>query len=172
MTEALGVSFDLASAPGGREVDRPAREDDGISLRITRASGPLLKRKEFAWSAIYAAVVAASYLFPIYQRKTGGVSFCLFHRLTGLPCLLCGMTRSFAAAARLRLSDSFNLHLMGPFFFLGVLLLLVINAAALLGGRRIEFVPDKRTRRAASWFLLAALCAAWAFKLIFFGANV
>jgi hypothetical protein len=146
--------------------------DEGFSLRILPATAPFLKRKELSGTLILSAVIAASYLYPLYERATGGVSFCWFHRITGLPCLLCGMTRSFAATARLHVSDAFYYHLLGPFFFLLALALLATYAVALARGKRVELKVPRRLRRGMGWFLLGALCAAWVLKMVYFGVNV
>ncbi len=156
-------------------ISLPARESErksGFSLTFRPAAGPIRRRKEFAFTLIASLVVAASYMYPLYQRRAGGVTTCLFHLLTGKPCPLCGMTRSFAAAARLHLSDAFWFHLLGPFLFVGLLASLSLYAYALMRGLSVELSCERRMRKAGAWFLLGALMTAWVLKLYFFGANV
>jgi|GEM_PF-2454528 len=159
---------DRPPSPRAREEGR----EGGLSLRLLPATAPLLKRKELIRTIIAALVVAASYLYPLFRERVRGVTPCFFHLLTGKPCPLCGMTRSFAAAARLHVSEAFWYHLLGPFFFLGLLLYLAFSLYALVSGRSIEFACPRRLRNVAGWFLLGSLLAAWALKLYFFGANV
>lgn len=44
---------------------------------------------------------------------------CLFHELTGMSCLTCGLTRSLQATAHGDLLAAFQYHLLGPFLFAG-----------------------------------------------------
>ena len=47
----------------------------------------------------------------------GGFILCPFRRLTGLPCMGCGMTRSFCALAKGEVGRSIAFHPLGPIFF-------------------------------------------------------
>ena len=44
-------------------------------------------------------------------------SFCAFRHLTGLPCAMCGMTRSFCALAKGDFLESLHAHPAGPLLF-------------------------------------------------------
>ena len=45
---------------------------------------------------------------PVSVLHVSGVRVCLFHRLTGLPCLTCGSTRALAALAAGDVAGSFG----------------------------------------------------------------
>lgn len=69
-----------------------------------------------------------------------GPGFCLFHRLTGLECPGCGMTRAFHAISHAGFSQalSFNLLSLAVYaFFMGILLRDIVH---LFTGIRI-YVP-------------------------------
>ena len=63
---------------------------------------------------------------------------CVFHRVTGLPCPGCGLTRSILALLRGHVAQSFALHPFGP------PLLLALVFAAL-----VTLLPDRSLRLAA-----------------------
>lgn len=66
-----------------------------------------------------AFLLIAAILCFLYKR---GISICLFHRLTGLPCLTCGSTR---AAVALLSGDWLGAVLLQPLAVLGGLLVLI-----------------------------------------------
>ncbi len=97
---------------------------------------------------------------------------CLFHWITKVPCLLCGMTRSFAATTRLDLRFAFTYHFLGPIFFIAVWVIAAAAAWSLLSGKRLHFKTEARTRKLLGWGLLGLLIIAWIAKLVVFGRNV
>lgn len=120
-----------------------------------------------------ALVLLASFLYPylngVIDRVTPG---CIFHRLTGIPCLLCGMTRSFAATSHGQLAEAFRLHLLGPPLFAALLAGTLALAVEQMMGRPILPRPDRRQRRILAWGALVLLVAALAARLFLFGVNV
>lgn len=88
-------------------------------------------------SAACLALLAAVYLLPL----VGGGGFrCLFREATHLPCLACGLTRSLAAAAHLRLAEAAFYHPLGLLLF-----------PALAGGALLLLAPRRVRRALAAW---------------------
>lgn len=118
-------------------------------------------------------VLAASFLYPYLQewvdRLTPG---CLFRRLTGLPCLLCGMTRSFAACSHGRLAEAFRYHLLGPPLYYLVVALTLGLFLERMAGRPLLPRPGEEARRRMAWASLALLAMAWIARLLLFGAEL
>lgn len=118
-------------------------------------------------------VLAASFLYPYLkgwmERITPG---CLFHRVTGLPCLLCGMTRSLAATSHGRLAEAFRYHLLGPPLFLMILAITLGSFLERALGRRVLPRPGGEARKRIARAGLALLAAAWVARLAIFGVNV
>lgn len=118
-------------------------------------------------------ILAGAFLYPhlgSLSERIGTV--CLFRRLTGIPCLLCGMTRSVSAAAEGHLADAFRYHFLGPPFFLVVISGVVLLGAEYVLGRPILPRPSARARVFIAWGTLGLLVAAWIAKMVVFGANV
>ena len=64
-------------------------------------------------AALFGAAVLAGLAVP--PRIWGGLpDLCLFHRLWGLPCPTCGLTRSWSAVLHGQPGAAFRFHLFGP----------------------------------------------------------
>lgn len=61
------------------------------------------------------AALAAAYALPESVRNA---DLCVFKKLTGIDCPLCGMTRSMHAAARLDFASAAEHHILGPPLFI------------------------------------------------------
>ena len=75
-------------------------------------------------------LVIAAFAVPRTRIEDGPV-LCPFRRVTGLPCPSCGLTRSWVAAADLRLGESLAYHPLGAATLLGA-------AAMALAGPEVE----------------------------------
>lgn len=75
-----------------------------------------------AWAtlALAGCLLAASWV-PAYQWESLP-DLCLFHRLTGLACPTCGLTRSWSALVHGHLRLSLHYHALGATLLLGVAL--------------------------------------------------
>jgi hypothetical protein len=89
---------------------------------------------------------------------------CVFHKVTGWPCLTCGSTR----CVRLLLQGAFGgAFRMNPFFFtclLGVAVFDVYAVVVLLG--RLPRWRPERVPLWLRWILLAALLVNWAWLVV------
>lgn len=147
-------------------------ERAGVSIGVPERGRRSISREAEMLAAGFI-ILGGSFLYPymegIITRFTPG---CLFHRITGLPCLLCGMTRSMAATAHGRLDEALRLHLLGPPLFFLVLVTTFLLAIELLTSRPILPRPGRRGRVIMAWGALALLAAAWVARLAFFGVNI
>jgi len=145
---------DMGAMPAGLRVKRR------ISHEAAMLGGGIL---------ILVGAFVYPYLEGIADTITPG---CLFHRITGLPCLLCGMTRSFAATIHGHLGEAFRMHLLGPPLFLAVLVVSAALAAEFIFSRRILPRPGEQAWKSIGLWTLGILAAAWVARLVFFGINV
>jgi len=74
------------------------------------------------WGAIGLVALAAARFVP-----PGLTDFyrCPFHSITGIPCLSCGMTRSFRHVVHGRFLEAFNLNPLGALFCILTILFVV-----------------------------------------------
>ena len=73
------------------------------------------------------------------QIRSGMGIPCLIKWLTGIPCPMCGMTRSLTALLQGDLDRSIAFHGLGVVFLVGVVLTLLVVSAELLFRRSIIF---------------------------------
>ncbi len=92
---------------------------------------------------------------------------CVFRKITGLPCPLCGSTRAFRALAHGDWGTALWISPLACLLALGVTLWALGQLAALAWpGRRWPLpVLPPRWRGLLFWLSLAALLANWAYRL-------
>lgn len=127
------------------------------------------------WSAGVAAVCLAGLVLASQLRASDaglgthtqlGLAPCGFESATGMPCVTCGMTTSFALAADGRLIDAFQVQ---PF---GALLAVLTGVTVLLGGYAavagMSLAPllSLLTRSSVILTSVALLLGAWAYKMM------
>ena len=102
---------------------------------------------------------------PIHLSLPGGNEIslfaCPFRTLTGLPCPICGITRSVLLALRGDISASFRTHPLGLFVVLGAVFGILYGVLALW----TPALPETGNRRLMSWLIIAAIVAAWMISL-------
>jgi len=97
------------------------------------------------------AAIAAARFFPFDRMPP----ICSFRRITGHPCVGCGMTRSWVHFAHGRIVDAFLQSPLGAALFLGL-----IGAMLYLGLRSFAGTPALRLRMGpGSWWLAGGVAA-------------
>jgi len=91
--------------------------------------------------------------------------FCPFYALTDIPCLLCGMTRSFLAMGGLQIGEAFRFHPLGPVVYLAAVLSVLALSWSVFRKRRIMFHIERQTRGGLLRFGSALIVGAWVLKL-------
>ena len=72
-----------------------------------------------------------------------GPGLCMFHRLTGLDCPGCGMTRAFHQLSHGNLDEAMEFNLLSPFLFGTFLLVLLHDVVQLVTGWHLKIEMPK-----------------------------
>ncbi len=161
MSETAQVSPPVVlRAPGRDEVkSRIWMEKAGTHRRLTR---------EAPFLVLASLVITGSLLLPTLKSHHLWFSIpCVFKTVTHLPCLACGLTRSFVFTAHGNLASAFRMHLLGPILFAATCGAVVYLGASLLTGYRVRYTLSSRSRRIANWSVLGIFLLCWGIKLAF-----
>ena len=104
---------------------------------------------------IAALLVAGATILPGAVLRDSPV-ICPFRRVTGLPCPTCGLTRSWQAAAHLRVTESLGYHPLGAATLVGAIVV------ALDSG---DGTPRLVERREIQVSAMALWMATWLWRL-------
>ncbi|MDD5749058.1 MAG: DUF2752 domain-containing protein [Actinomycetota bacterium] len=125
-------------------------------------------KHEGSFSAIGIGILGLSFAKPYLLSKGIWISIpCLFKTITHLPCLTCGLTRSFSLMADWKVSEAFKMHLLGPPLFFMTILFTIYFLSVVLTGTRIRLELSSSARR---WLLFSGaivLVVPWLIKLVF-----
>ena len=109
-------------------------------------------------------------VFSLFQfKRLDGIingPLCLFRRLTGRPCLFCGLSRSLLNSFRLNLKDALLFHVAGVFIFFAVITSAINTYIEAFTGKRVHIVLSGKGRRIVVLCAIVLLLAQWLYKLI------
>jgi len=91
---------------------------------------------------------------------------CPFFAALHVPCLLCGLTRSFLAMGGLDVRQAFIFHPLGPVLYLGMLAMGTLMTWSLIRRRRLSLHLNRTARVAAIRYGVAILVGAWVLKVV------
>lgn len=125
-------------------------------------------RKEGAFLFLSSAVIVISFLMNALKSKHLWVGIpCWFYKITHIPCLACGLTRSFSLTAHGRFSSAFEMHLTGPILFFLACGLTAYLAAVVVTGYRVRLKLAPVTRKSVGWTVFGIFVVCWVIKLVF-----
>lgn len=113
--------------------------------------------------------LAYTALFPTFSAAHRTLPLCPFLVLTGLPCPLCGGTRSFAAMWGGDVGRAARLHPLVPLLFPLTLAVCAYALWAVLSARSIRINLSARAQRWVTVIGVCALAASWSAKLLWLG---
>lgn len=113
-------------------------------------------------------VLSLSWAMPLLQSRNLWPDIpCLFNRLTGLPCLTCGLTRSFSLTVHGEIWSAFEMHLLGPPLFLLLVISGVYLVTAVCSGSRINISLTQGEKKIAFISVLCLFVVCWLVKIFF-----
>jgi hypothetical protein len=80
-----------------------------------------------------------------------GPGLCLFHRLTGLECPGCGMTRAFHALTHGHVDEALGFNLLSLPLFIALAVVLVLDLVYIARGFRISLGVPVRAITLCEW---------------------
>lgn len=131
--------------------------------RVTLALTTAQRLERLAGGLVLSSALWASFVLP--PRRPLPLDACLLHRLTGLPCPTCGLTRAVCLFAQGQWRDSLGMHPAGWLIFLSVLGTLLWAGAELVAAR--ELCPRLKERLMAALLACGAVLSAsgWVLRL-------
>lgn len=134
-----------------------------MRLELDRAAPRLDPWVQGVFATMGVGAFAAAAVFPFHQLPT----MCAFKRVTGHPCLACGMTRSWVHAIHGRIEAALWQNPLGSVLFGAAVLAILYQAARRIGGAPALRL---RTSPAEAWgirgFIVAGILLNWAYVWI------
>jgi hypothetical protein len=94
------------------------------------------------------------------------IPLCPLLELTGIPCLLCGMTRSFLSMGRLDWNAAFVFHPLGPALFIILVALALVLVVSVASRHQVRVSLSPALRRGLFYMTAFILLAAWPLKVV------
>lgn len=147
----------------------PANASDGLPIGI-----PVTRVARNRWIALpfflgsVAILGLAVFLSPGYGlHEAFGYPTCGFKLSSGLPCVSCGMTTSFAYAAEGDLLGAFRVQPAGALLALFVAVFAIVSGYALFSGMSLAPIGRVIWRPRVIVPLLVFLVGSWVYTLLF-----
>lgn len=139
-----------------------------LLVELEKATFEERLKKEGPVLFLSTLVISLSFFMPTLQNHGMWMRIpCLFKKVTGLPCLTCGLTRSLSRTSHGDISGALRMHLLGPFAFAVICLLGFLSLAALAFGYRLHVRIPPQVRNAAVRMVISLALFAWAMKVVF-----
>jgi hypothetical protein len=111
---------------------------------------------------------------PLHLRipMIGDIStpYCPSKMLTGVPCPVCGITRSVANVVRGRIVEGFRYHPLGPFLVFMVLISIPVSIWVLVTPDIVDTESmreqNKNLSKIITWIIIALIVIAWMITLL------
>lgn len=115
-------------------------------------------------AALLYAIFPATWVARPFISQTHS-SICIFHTLTGRPCLFCGLTRAFAHATHGYFNLAFSFHSL---WFLAAFLIISIASISLLDAvKGTDFLRlFARLQRVPIWLIVVMLVVLTVLRLL------
>ncbi len=115
-------------------------------------------------------IVASSIFLAILILRiipTGKYFFCVFHKITTLPCVFCGMTRSLQQCMIGNFNNAINFHFFGPLLFFVLIYWGCYRIFCVVSGYSLtpNFI-SKKMKKFAFYIIAIILIIYWVLRLL------
>lgn len=144
---------------------------DRSSLSLRAVSLSALAVVEIPLLAVIVTVLVISLLItPETTLRGTGIDLPIpeaspWFLLTGIPCLFCGLTRSFLAMGGLDIGQAFVFHPLGPFLYTMMLTAGILLAFSIGSRRRLDITISSALSSHLIRGSVIVLILAWALKI-------
>jgi hypothetical protein len=109
-------------------------------------------RKIAAFAAVGAGLVGLGLLVALFNLDHLSFTFCTFKRVTGHPCMTCGMTRALGRLIAGDVPGALYVNPLATAAMLGLVSFGVVDLVLLARGRSLAFTTSPRER---TWLFIA-----------------
>lgn len=124
---------------------------------------PPLRRDRLVVALVAGACLAGTFVLP--PGRPLPVDLCLWHRITGLPCLTCGLTRAACLFAHGLWTESLAMHPAGSLLLMGLAVAAAWAGAEAVAGRALGGRVKGRLVTATVWAGLGLSLVTWLARL-------
>jgi hypothetical protein len=130
-----------------------------LELRNVRPAAPV----HMIWGPMAILFIVFAGLL---RNFAGGLPVCVFHEITGFPCLTCGGTRSLIALSQFDLVSSFMFNPLVPIFAIGLIIFSLLFFAGAVTNRSVKISLTKRGKRIIRYSVLIIIALNWLFLIL------
>lgn len=124
---------------------------------------PPFRRNRLIVALVSGACLAGAFVLP--PDRPFAIDVCLWHRVTGWPCLTCGLTRATCLFARGLFRESLAMHATGWLLLSGLAVAAAWSGAEAAAGRDLGGRLKARFLAASFWAGLGLSLVTWLGRL-------
>lgn len=140
-------------------------------MEISIIPGFLIKKisnnniQQINWNILISTVLVLIVLFFINISFINAIPhFCLFNKLSGLPCPVCGITRSFLSICNFKFLESLNYNPNGLIIIVFFIIQIPMRIIVLFHENSFHLI--EKISRIMSRLIIASLLIYWIFHII------
>ncbi|MEE9555290.1 MAG: DUF2752 domain-containing protein [candidate division Zixibacteria bacterium] len=115
------------------------------------------------WGAIALLVIVTA---GLYRDLIGLMPACVFHGITGIPCLTCGATRSVVSLSTFDLTSSFLLNPLLVIFIIGIIIFSSLHLAGFVFKRKLNLELTPQEKKGIRIAVIALIALNWIYLVI------
>jgi hypothetical protein len=134
-----------------------------IEMRVSCKTDPAVSSVHVVWGPMALLIIAGAGYFKDLLNL---LPSCIFHRITGIPCLTCGGTRSLVALSQFDIVSSFLLNPVFSIFAVGVIVFSLISLYGYLMRKSIVIRLSEGRKKALRVSIIGLLAANWVYLIM------